>query len=265
MVPSGTSGAGRVERDRGLDVVLGAQPLDGGLEPEAGLGVVDVTPLHVLAQLDQLAFGVGTGAADLLQLPTGLGRTFGFDPAGGAPAAEELVDPGGELRQPCVDGRVPAPATFQRTLVALDLGPAFRVAGEAVVDLVQPVLEHLATLGELRGAEVELATLRADGRGTFVELQLDQRPRLEQRLRFGGLGLERGQADLQRGDAFDVGGALLVERDLLRSHRLDLDLALAALGLDARQGTLEVVELADRAPFGLGRGSLRLRGARRAR
>ena len=47
-------GGGRVERDRRLDVELGAEPLDRGLEPQAGLGVVDLAPLQALADLQQL-------------------------------------------------------------------------------------------------------------------------------------------------------------------------------------------------------------------
>ena len=51
----GHRGRGGVERDSRLDVVLGAQPLDRGLEAQPRLGVVDLGALRALADLGELA------------------------------------------------------------------------------------------------------------------------------------------------------------------------------------------------------------------
>ena len=78
----GYLGCGRVECHRGLDVVVGAQALDRGLEPQAGLGVFHVAPLQVLAELQQLAFGVGPRPTDLLELPARGRGALGLRPGG---------------------------------------------------------------------------------------------------------------------------------------------------------------------------------------
>ena len=120
----------------------------------------------------------------------------------------------------------------------LGLGAPLGVARQSVVDLGQSLLEHRAALGELRGAHVELATLAGHGGGAFVELELHQRARLEERLRLGGVGLEHGHPHLERGDALDVGFALRLQRLLLGRDRGELHLALRALGLHAARAAL---------------------------
>ena len=54
-MPSGTVGRDARRARLGLDVVLGAEPLDRGLEPQPGLGVVDLGALRALAHLGELA------------------------------------------------------------------------------------------------------------------------------------------------------------------------------------------------------------------
>ncbi len=137
--------------------------------------------------------------------------------------------------------------------MALGRRPPFGVACEPVVDLTQAVLEHPTTFGVLRRAQVELAALRRNGRRALAEVELHQRPRLEQRLRLGGLGFECGDSHLERGDTLDVGRSLDVQRVLLGSDRRDLDVALRTLGSHARAGPFDTVELLHRA-------SLRFRG-----
>ena len=91
--------------------------------------------------------------------------------------------------------------------------------------------------------------------GALVELELHQRARLEQRLCLGRVGLEHGDPHLERGDALDVGGALRLQRVLLGCDRRELHLALRTLGVHARSGPLDAVELVDGAPLGFGGGS----------
>ncbi len=136
----------------------------------------------------------------------------------------------------------------------LGLGAPLGVACETVVDLGQSVLEHRAPFGELGGTDVEVATLPGDGGGALVELELHQRTRLEQRLRLGRVGLEHGDAHFERGDAFDIGLALRLQRVLLRGDRGELHVALRSFGVHPRTRTLHTVELVDGASFGVGRG-----------
>ena len=75
---------------------------------------------------------------------------------------------------------------------------------------------------------------------------------VEQRLRLGRFGLERGDAHLERGDRLDVGRALEVQRVLLCGDGGELDLALRTLGLDPRSGLLGGVELVHHTPLALG-------------
>ena len=248
----GDLGCGRVERDRRLDVVLGAQLLDRGFEPHAGLGFVDVAPLQQLAHLEQLLLGGGARRAQLLQLVAGGRGPLGLGPARGAPAGQHRVDAFGQLGEPTADGLVPEPAVLERDPVLLGFGATLRVARESVVDLGQAVLEHLPAFGELRGAHVELAALAGHRGGALVELELHQRARLEQRLGFGGVGFEHGNPHLERRDALDVGLALRLQRLLLRRDRGELHLTLRALGLHAGTRPLDAVELVDRAPLGVG-------------
>ena len=130
--------------------------------------------------------------AQLLELIAGGRGALGLGPAGGAPTTEQLVDPLGELAQTLPDRGVARAPLFERDPVLLRLGPPLGVAREAVVDLGEPVLEHLAPLGELRGAErrgrdADAATVVARSSSSSCT----RRARLEERLRFGGLGLER--------------------------------------------------------------------------
>ncbi len=240
---------GRVERDRRFDVVLGAEPLDGGLEAEAGLGLVDVAALQELADFEELLLRAGTGGAELLELIARGGGPLRFGPPSGAPAAQHLVDALGELAQAAADRGVPEPALLERDPVLLGFGPAFGIAGEPVVDLGESLLEHLSPFGELRGAQLQVAPLAGCGRGALVELELHQRTRREQRLRLGRLRFEGRHPHLERGDALDVGGALRLQRLLLGRDGGELHLALGALGLHAGPGPLGAVELVDRAPL----------------
>ena len=203
----GHLGRGRVERDRRLDVVVGAQPLDRGLEPQAGLGLVDLAPLQQLADLEQLLLGAGTRGAELLELIARGGGPLGLGPPGGAPAVQHLVDALGELAEAAADRGVPEPALLERDPVLLGFGASLRIAGEPVVDLGESVLEHLAPFGELRGAQLQVAALRrprswrarraraAPARATrTATAPRPRRPpvmRVHARARMGRLGAER--------------------------------------------------------------------------
>src|SRR5258705_11296499 len=58
----------RVERGLGLYVVVGAQALDRGLEPEMRLGVVDLGALRALSYLHQLTLELAALGAERVEL-----------------------------------------------------------------------------------------------------------------------------------------------------------------------------------------------------
>ena len=89
LAPSASGGHSAAMATVGLDVEVAAQGLDGGLDAQAGLGLVDLEPLLALAQLGQLALGVAAVLAQLVELaghgPRGLGLP--------APALAQLLEP----------------------------------------------------------------------------------------------------------------------------------------------------------------------------
>ena len=80
---------GRVERDRGLDVVLGAKRLDRALEPQPGLRRVDLGPLHALPRLDELLLESAALDPQLVELLGRRPRRLGLTAP--APVAEPVV------------------------------------------------------------------------------------------------------------------------------------------------------------------------------
>ena len=85
----GHLGRGRGERDRGLDVEVGAEALDRVLEPHLRLGLFDLTALDLLAQPGELPFEGPPLGAQGLELGAGGAGGLG---AGPAPELHPLVD-----------------------------------------------------------------------------------------------------------------------------------------------------------------------------
>src|SRR5262245_23584876 len=96
------------------------------------------------------------------------------------------------------DACVPLTALLQLHAVLLGAGAAFRVAGEAVVELGEPSLETRPALRVLCGAQLELTALR----GEVVAAGIERARRGVVRLATGAgpaVGeLERRQAPFQR-------------------------------------------------------------------
>ena len=59
--------------------------------------------------------------------------------------------------------------------VALGFGAPFGITGQPVVDLREPVLEHATPLHGLRGAQVEITTVRRHRGRPLVEIELHER------------------------------------------------------------------------------------------
>ena len=154
----------------GLDVEVVAQHLDGRLQAQPGLGLVDLRPAGPLADLVERPFGcspcgpqlveVGRQRADLLALPAALLDELGVV---GVDDGAVLVDE--------------APETIEGHERPLDLDaplrrllPGLGVVGQPPLGGIEAVLQELRPLGQPGGAHVEVAAPSGEDGGTGVEL-----------------------------------------------------------------------------------------------
>ena len=217
-------GLGGVERDARLDVEVGAQRVDGRVEAQPRLGLVDVEAAGALPHAGQLAFELASLDAQRLELLGGQARRFGLAAAALAQPVGQRVDAGPVLGEATGDGGERLVAGEQVEALALGGGLRRRVAvGEARLDVGEPAGEQRAAL--LDGGAVQLRGAGGAERGAG---RLDRPFGLGARdLRGGGVGLgllERPLGDRGPVAPADVPGAVAAEAVAVGGDRHDLGL-----------------------------------------
>ena len=211
--------------------MLAAQRLHRGLQPEAGLGLVELHPAALLAHLLQPALGVGPLATVTVELgrrrPHLLTLAVALLGEVVVLGVEHELVAGDDLVQP-VEGRERG---LQPQPSLLGVGPGVLVGQQALLDLREPLLQEVVPLGEPGGAHRQLATAVTQRPGALLEQRHDllAGPNL---LGLGQLvGLQPGQHRLQLGDPRPLPAQPLPHLTGAGGHDVGLAGQLAPLGL----------------------------------
>ena len=231
-----------------FDIEVMAQQLNRRLQPQPGLGLVDLGPASPLPDLVQGALGGDARRPQLIEV----GRQRAHLLALTATPLAELDVVGVEDAAMGIDQRSESVEHCER---ALDLDPALLgeqaglgVGCQPAFGVVEAVLQELGPLGEPGGAHVEVAAAAGEDGGAGVELGT----RLlagTGGVGFGGFpGLQLGQQQLELGDPLALDGEVTGELVDPRLERLVLGLGLASgpfggrhlLGRDAGTGGVRI-------------------------
>ena len=158
------------QRPVGLAVEVAAQGLDGRLDAQLGLGIADLEALLALAQLAQLALGVGAlgDAARRARPPPGGPPRSGVGVArAGRPSSVSMTAwRSATSAAEAVGGQL---ALVELDATLLGRGPLLGRSGQPLVDLGQPALQELAALAHPRAAHLEVGAQRAHLGGPLFE------------------------------------------------------------------------------------------------
>ena len=217
----------------GLESRSRRSALDGGLEAQLHLGLVELGAPGLLAGLLEAALGVLALAAQLVEADGGGALRLALAAAALAELAELALDDGqavGDERGEVVDGGL-----LGVELDAAHLGLAAGLDGalEPGLDLDPAGLEELAALGEAGGAHLEVGAQRADGGGALLEVGLGVGHGAGPLGGVGLLGLEDRQRGVELGDPRLLAAQPLAELGGVGAQRVGLGGGVAAIGLDA--------------------------------
>ena len=219
-----------------LDVEVVAQHLDRRLQPQPGLGLVDLGPPGPLADLVERALG---GGAATTAARRG-GSTGRAPPRSDGDAARRARRGGRRGRR---GGRRPARRAGRARRASARPRPgaarrgrgASASAAKPALGVVEAVLQELGPLGEPGGAHVEVAAAAGEHGGAGIELGAGLLAGAGG-VGLGGLaGLQLGQQQLELGDPLALDGEVAGELVDARLQRLVLGLGLAASGLGRGQ------------------------------